>query len=332
MSTCLLNLSNPVDISLESDRYTDLRDRDSAYVNGSFQKHCRSWHSWAYALKTEFFVYGYPGWPGCYKYDNIIVLLNRDIPRAITEIEKLKKAGKNIAISYHEGVADLLKNSVKIVGLKQALQHGVYINIFGQYQDMFEGLFGRDKVKFVNHGAPTDFYEEFRKPWTERTGDILVVTRTFNQHLARNTLATLSAMKNYLSKNPERRVDFITEDQGIEEAFKVLGFEDIKVHQGPFDYTNWLRFISNYKWAVHHDLSMNLGQVSLDCALTDVIPVGGTTWFNIMMGSDDGGDLRKLMGILEWDDIGYHLDELSKLRDLITPDLIGKNLEEVFNG
>lgn len=332
--TCILNLSNPTSLGLESDRYLDLRKRSDVFQDGKFVNHCRSWHSWAYALETEFFVYGFPGWPGVYQYESVIVLVNRDLTAAGEVISKLKSAGKKVAISFHEGIQDLLKRSLQeIYQLKLLVDMAdCYINIFGQYQDMFVGLLGRDKTKFANHTAPFEYKPVLTKPWKERTGDILVSTRTFSQHLSRNTICTLSALSGWLRGRPDRSVDFICEDQGdIRALLDGLGLENIGLHKGPLEFNDWLEFLSNYKWAVSHDLSMNLGQVSLDCALLDVIPIGGTTWFNIEMGSSDRGDLRSIINILEWDDKGFHLDKLEYLRDKLNSDIIAQDLRKIFD-
>lgn len=154
MNICILNASNPKNIRLESDEYVDLRDRSSCFKDGKIIKQCRSWHSWAYALETEFFVYNKQGWPGIWKYDGIIVLVNRDIHLVFPLIKQLKDAGKKVAISYHEGLQDLLHEPNKLPALYQAVQFAdFYVNIFGQYQSFFSGWF-KEKSKFVNHTSP----------------------------------------------------------------------------------------------------------------------------------------------------------------------------------
>ena len=328
---CILNCSNPdpKNIGLESDEYVDLRERSSCFKDGLVAKQCRSWHSWAYALETEFFVYNKKFWPKALSYDNVVILVNRDIHLVLPIVKKLKSQGKKVAISYHEGVQDLLSTpGKKWVDLFELVKiSDFYINIFGQYEDMFVGLFP-GKSKFVNHTAPFDKLDR-RVPFSKKTKNILVSTRTFNQALSRNTLATLSAMNRGYEFLGD--VDFVVEDAGdIRELLSRLGMEKINVIQGPFEYNKWLDFISDYKWAVNHDLSMNLGQVSLDCMMVGTIPIGGTTWFNIEMGSSDKGDLRNLINILEWRDVDYHLEEMETLKRKIHPDVIKEELEKIF--
>lgn len=342
MKICILNASNPREISLESDEYVDLRDRKSCFEGSKVVKQCRSWHSWAYALESEFFVYQKQGWPGIFKYDGVILLVNREIGLVIPLIEQLKKAGKKVGISFHEGIQDLLSEpGKKWTALNVAVQKAdFYINIFGQYQEFFKGWFGKDKVKFVNHCAPFDWDHGLTIPWEERAGDILCGTRTFNQRLSRNTFVTLATLSGWQKEFPQRKnrkIDFITEDGSadqIRDFIWSLGVDNVEVIQGPLDYNSWLLFLSNYKYVVHHDLTMNLGQVSLDCMMLDVIPIGGTTWFNIELGTDDGGNVSHLKDLVTLIELEYDQREYEELREgllkRISPDEVREDLLRSF--
>lgn len=336
--TCILNASNPKNVNIEHDRYVDLRDRLSCFRGEEIIKQCRSWHSWAYALETEFFVYNTPKWPGIFQYDNIIVLVNRDIEQVIPLVQKLKKMNKKIAISYHEGIQDLTNDRTiqKIFSLQQIVDEaGIFINFLGQYRSFFSGLFPNAKVFTVNHTNPFDWSgNPRRKSWETKRKDILIGTRTLGQSLSRNTFVTLATLSGWLRRNPNRRVDWISEDPGdLRGILDRFGFTGIHCEKGPLDYNRWLDFISDYKYIVHHDLSMNLGQISLDAFMVDSIPFGGTTWINKMIQSDDGGDIDKLISFFDW----KHEEKLENIQgnivdllEVLHPDAIKRRLEEVF--
>lgn len=326
MNICILNASNPKDINLESDEYVDLRSRKDCFEGNKVVKQCRSWHSWAYALGSEYFVYNKQGWPGVFKYDGVVVLVNRDIHLALPLITKLKAAGKKVAVSFHEGVQDLLITpGQKWIDLRLAVELAdFYVNIFGQYQAFFEGWFGKDKVKFVNHTAPFDWDHGLSIPWRERTGDVLCGTRTFNQRLSRNTFITLATLSGWAKENPGRKIDYITEDgtvdhiSGIIQAF---GLNNITVHQGPLEYNKWLNFLANYKYVCHMDTSSNLSQIVFDCVMLDVLCIGSTGWLNQELGSADGGSSKKMLEILKqapfsfWKRAQFHPEKIK--RDLL---------------
>src|SRR5690242_13839568 len=107
MKICVINCSkDPKD---ELDRYVDLRERTSCFDDqGRIIKKCQSFHSMAYCLSTEFFVYGFPGWEGVFKYDGIIVLVERNIKNVIPLLVKLKVMRKKVCLMFHEGIQSFL--------------------------------------------------------------------------------------------------------------------------------------------------------------------------------------------------------------------------------
>lgn len=331
---CILNASNPKQLHLESDEYVDLRDRKSCFKDGKIVKHCRSWHSWAYSLETEFFIYNKQGWPGVFKYDNVIILVNRDIQEIIPLIKKLKGMNKKVALAYHEGVQDLLYDPMKLIPLQEAVHEaGVFINFLGQYGDFFKGLFPKAKVIQVNHTNPYDWEYPNIKSWDERTGDILIGTRTLNNHLSRNTLVSIATLSTWQRINKSRKVDWICEDKGdIQGYLDKLGFDNINLHRGPLEYNDWLDFISNYKYIVHMDTSQNLGQISLDALMVDAIAVGGSTWINFISRTDTSYPTNLFSLVVK----DTHKLRLEHGKDFeinfreLKPDYIKKKLIEVF--
>lgn len=337
MNIAILNASNPKRIDLEADEYLDLRDRESCFDGDQIINQCRSWHSWAYSLETEFFVYKKQGWPGIYKYKNIIMLVNRDIDEVIPLVDKLKKSGKNVAIAYHEGVEDLLYDPNKIINLKKLVdQAGKFINFIGQYEEFFRSLFSSSSIYHVDHTNPFDWFPSYKTKWQDKPRDILIGTRTLNNHLSRNTLVPIVLASQYKRENPELKIDWICEQPVpiVKDYLNKIGVDNITIFQGPFEYNRWLKFINNYKYIIHHDLSMNLGQISLDALMVDSVPCGGTTWINQMLETDDEGRSSYILeepkyGV-EGTDKGY-IDLVYDLKKYILhPNRIKENLIEVF--
>lgn len=341
MKICVVNASNPQTIQFESDSYVDYRDgRLNCFSGGTNVKQCTSWHSWAYSLETEFFVYGKPGWEGCFKYDGVILLTNRDPHLLIPLIKKLKLTKKKVAISFHEGVQDLITGSgmqgENLMNRWHQLFSVVnecdfYINLFGQMSPMFEGWFGKGKVKYCSHAAPLDWANAPKRPLTERTFDVLIGTRTLQQRLSRNTFVSIATLNGY-AKESGRSVHYLSEDGNVGDYFKQLGINNINFHQGPFKWPEWLKFLSQFKAVCHFDHSLNLGQIAYDCALLDVIPVGSTTWNNMLIGNSDNADLRKTLYLL--DDALTNGDKwlgsLSDFKKSIHPDKVREDLMRVF--
>lgn len=340
MTIAVINASNPGStLALESDVYIDYRmGRSSCFEGSERLKQCSSWHSWPYAMETEFFVYNKAGWEGIYKYDNVIVLVNRDIELVFPLIQKLKLMRKKVAVSFHEGVQDLITGSGiqgenlgrRWVFLYQLVQMAdFYINLFGQMTAFFEGWFGADKVKYCSHGAPIDWNHGFIKPPTERKHEILVGTRTFNQRLSRNTLITLGVLNGFANKfNTD--IHFLSEDGDVAPLLQTMGMGKIKVHKGPLGWTEWLKFLSNFKLLVHHDNSSNLGQVCYDCAMVDVLPIGSTTHNSMWIGTDDEGSAEILAEKIH-NYYSFGLDSVfAEFKKVIHPDETKKKLIEVF--
>lgn len=347
MTIAVINASNPGStISLEADVYVDYRQGRASCFNGSERiKQCSSWHSWPYAMETEFFVYKKQGWEAVYKYQNVIILVNRDILEVFPLVRKLKLMGKKVAISFHEGVQDLITgsgvNGENVARRWKDLYDLVkeadfYINLFGQMGSFFEGWLGDDKVKYVSHGAPIDWNHGFAKPLSDRKYDILVGTRTFNQRLSRNTFITLGVVNKFAKLGYS--VHLLSEDGDVSPLLKSIGMENITVHQGPMKWDDWLKFLSNFKMLVHHDNSSNLGQVCYDCAMVDVLPVGSTTWNNILIGTDDLANtnwlkmsIKSLFG--EGDDLNEYYQRwqsLNVFKEKIHPDFVKEKLIEAF--
>lgn len=342
MKICVLNASNPNTVNLESDEYVDYRQGRASCFNGNERvKQCTSWHSWTYALETEFFVYNKDKWQGCLQYDAIIVLVNRDIPAVMPLIKKLKLMKKKVAVSFHEGVQDLITGSGipnenmahRWIALFDLVKEAdFYVNLFGQMTPFFEGWFGKDKVKYCSHGAPIDWNHGFTIPWDERPYDILVGTRSFGQRLSRNTFVTLGALNGF-AKRWNKNVHYLSEDGDVSELLKRIGIDSITVHQGPLAWTDWLKFLAQFKVVAHFDKSMNLGQICFDAAMVDVTPVGSTTWNNMQLGTSDEGNLETFCQIVD-SEFEYPKVARDKLaawaKYELHPNVIKRDLLELF--
>lgn len=341
MKICLINCSNPTTELLghESDSYVDYRmGRASCFDGSKCLKHCRSWHSWPYALETEFFVYLKDKWQEIYKYDAVIVLVNREIDKVMPLVKKLKAMKKKVAISFHESVSDFFGGSgfsnedlpKRWIGLAELVKEAdFYINLFEQARPVFSGWFGQEKVKYCSHAVPLDWRHGFEIPFEKRGKDILIGTRTFNQRIARNTLATLCVL-NGLSKQHGWNIHYLSEDGDVTPLLGKMGLMNIKTHTGPLKWEDWLKFVADTKVVVQSDSSINLGQISMDCAMVDTRCFGGTTWNAILTGNDDGGDFRKWENELV--DLLLNNKRLSceTFKKSINPDFVKSDLINLF--
>jgi hypothetical protein len=309
MKICMLNASNPGEtLRYETDEYVDLRcgpDSDEVFKDGKVLKQFNSWHAWPADLNSEFFVYGKSNWQNCYKYgwDGVIILVNRDIHSLVPLVRKLKAMKKKVAISFHEGVQDLITSSgmpgeipyQRWVGLYDLVKEAdYYFNIFDQFQSFFEGWFGKDKVKFVPHVALnntglSEHLDGFIQPLKDRPYDVLIGTRTFGQRLNRASLVSLATL-NGLANEHGFSVHYLSEDGDVGPLLKRMGLEKIVTHVGPLSWIDWLKFLGQYRVVAHFDNSFNLGQICFDAMRVSTIPVGGVTSNNILLKTEDGGD------------------------------------------
>lgn len=316
MKICLLNASNPGEtLRFESDEYVDLRcgpDSEEVFKDGKVLKQFNSWHAWAADLKTEFFVYGKSNWQNCYKYDGIIILVNRDIHLLLPLVKKLKTMKKKVAISFHEGVQDLITSSGapnevphhRWIGLYNLVKESdFYINIFDQFDDFFWGWLGEEKVRSVPHVSLynkglSEHLEPYIKPLKDRPYDVLIGTRTLGQRLNRASLVSLCTLNNLAKKGVS--VHYLSEDGDVTPLFKQMGLENIVCHVGPLSWVDWLKFLAQYKIVAHFDNSFNMGQICFDAMRVKTYPIGGVTTNNIRIGTSDEGDSELLLSMTDY--------------------------------
>lgn len=293
MNIVILNASNPQGGS--NDSYVDFRQGRASCFSGDKEiKTCRSWHSWAYALETEFLGYLADGWERVFKADGVVILANRDADKLIPLVSKLKLMKKKVFVSYHEGVQDLIERGVTrdLLALRELVKHADgYICIFPQMLEFFRGFFDGCFVETVLLSAPLDHKFSFTKPFEERTKDVLIGTRTFGQRLSRNTLV---AMCTAHGVEDVQNIHFLAETPSDAAQATALKLPKLMVHQGPLAWGDWLRFISDFKCIVHSDQTMNIGQIAFDAALVDVMVVGSTTSSAIMSDMSDQGSANLL--------------------------------------
>lgn len=294
---CLINASNPINTQIEWDSYVDYRDGLEKCFNGDkIVKMCRSWHSIPAALETEFFVYNKPGWQGVFKYDGVIVLVNRDLQAVFPLIKQLKAAKKKVLVGFHESADDFFQQASphhnqdhnwmrNFLNLTNEVD-GVY-NIMISYDNWFEWLL-KKPILSCGHAAPfTEWNHGFTVPYEEREG-IMVGTRTFNQRLRRNTLQALGiALK--VAEKENTFVTWVCEESWCSKAdlnrMFGLPIENLNFVKGPLSYEDWLKTIAKHKVLFHYDYSCTLGQLVLDAALVDVMCVGGNSDNNFILGT-----------------------------------------------
>lgn len=329
---CLINCSNPNTTHLESDEYIDYRSRFNSFFSGDkILKRCTSWHSLAAATETEFFVYNKDKWQGVYQYDDILMLVNRDLMNLIPLLQKLKLMKKKVILAYHEGIQDLTRYPEKYLQLKQLVeQHASgYYNVIFQYHPFFQSFINKPVVSF-GHGAPIEWQHSFKKDIKDRKG-ILIATRSLrNDFLTRNTfIAIASLCKSF----PEETITYLNED-GIQgkDYIAQFGFQNLFIIDGALPYEEWLNLISTHKLIAHFDQSQNLGQVCADGAMVDVLSVGSTTG-NATLTLTDNHDLDYFLK-----DVKYWLNAkvkdqlfyLNLLKEQICFDATKKKMIEMF--
>src|SRR5690606_169005 len=101
----ILNICNPINVSIEYDDYVDYRSGFSSYFNsGNIVKKINSWHSITAAFESEFFVYNKQNWAKIFNYKNVLILINRDLYKVKPVIKMLKSKGCKCVVAYHESL------------------------------------------------------------------------------------------------------------------------------------------------------------------------------------------------------------------------------------
>lgn len=295
MKMAVLNASNPINVTKESDSYVDYRDGIESCFSGNKEvKKCRSFHSLAVAAQGEFFVYNKPGWQGVFKYENIIILV-KDTPKAVLPlIKQLKKAGKRVLVGFHEN-GDYLSQII----ISQPSPDEFWLSHFAELVEESDGLYSIMPSKesifewFFNkpvfstlHAAPYDEWRHnFSVPRKDRKG-LFLATRTFNQFLRRNTFEGLMIAMTAMSKinneknDTEDHVTVVCEDSfHFDRIFSFFRHKNVPldVVKGPLPYEDWLKLIAKHKMVFQFDYSNTLGQVAMDAALVDVPCIGSNT-------------------------------------------------------
>lgn len=300
MRICLINASNP-NGPQGNDSYTDFRQ----YSSWSDAK-WRSWHSIPCALKTEFFAYNGDNFHRSYQYDGVIILVNHEPHKVMPLIKKFKMMKKKVCVGYHEGSGDFFLKSSQDFGWLNAFMQtcneaDFYLNIIPSSTDFFKGILSVPVMNIV-HGAP---YHEWKhrltKPADKRKG-ILLATRTFDQRIRRNTLASLGMLNSLCLEMKDMPITVVGE------TFDHIPFQmkNMKFIKAPMPYLDWLDLISKHEMVCHMDESNTLGQVVTDAALVEVDCVGGNSYNNIMCNTNThmGNFLTKIKEVFEYP--GYY--------------------------
>jgi hypothetical protein len=292
MSFCVLNASFPVNVNKELDDYVDYRQGlESCFSGDKIIKKCISWHSLPAAHSSEFFVYKKQGWEGCFKYDNILVLVREDLNHVEPLIKKLKLMKKKVGIGFHENGQHMLQFTQDLnwfKSFKSLLDKcDYYWNANYSLSDVISAT-SNIRLFTSSHAVPHDFCEQFSVPKDKRDG-IMIGTRTFSQWINRNTLAALSSAV-LLSRKYNQRITFVSGD-GIEPSildsyFKEVGFSNVTVLAGGMNYEEWLKTIARHKCMLHADQSETLGQVAADACSVGVPCYGGSAYNNVIASTD----------------------------------------------
>lgn len=292
MKLCLINASNPVNTQIEWDEYVDYREGYEACFDGKkILKKCRSWHSIPALFNGEFFVYNKPNWQGVFKYDVVIVLVNRDLEYVKPLISKLKTQKKKVFVGFHENGADFMIQSMDLRWLLE-LQSLVsssdgYINVIPQFHDMMSQIFKGKKVVDLYHPAPFGIWDTSHLTTDQRDREgVMIATRTLNQRIPRNTINSLFLAQK-LADHFDTFFTYVNEDPDyFINDLKRLGLDRMRVVQGAQSYEDWLKLLGSHKFVFHMDTSFTLGQVVSDAALVNNMVFGGNADNNSLNDTD----------------------------------------------
>lgn len=336
MKLGLINASNPVNTKIEWDEYVDYRDGgyEACFNKDGPIKKVRSWHSIPALFSGEFCVYNKKHWQNIFKYDVVLVLVNRDLNDVAPLIKKLKLLKKKVLVGFHENFDDFQLQCMDLNWLPrlQALvsEADGYLNVIPQAESFFLEVFKEKNVINTLHPAPFGIWDTSNlvTPFEKREG-IMVVTRTLNQRLRRNTIFALF-VANKVAKSSETFVTYLTEDPIEEGYFKSIGLDRIKVLRGPLDYKDWLKLLGRHKLLCHFDKSGTLGQVVTDAALVGNMVFGGNTDNNIQSFSDCASiedfseELEGWIGSFELEEeITSHISQIKRKTN---PEAVKRNL------
>lgn len=332
MKLCLINASNPINTGIEWDEYVDFREGYEACFDGSkILKMCRSWHSIPALFNGEFFVYNKPNWQGVFKYDVVLVLVNRDLKHVYPLLVKLKAQKKKVFVGFHENGADFMIQCMNLEWLSefQALVEASdgYLNVVPQFRAMMTEVF-KTKVVDVYHPAPFDIWDtsQLKTDSNKREG-IMIATRTLNQRIPRNTIHSLFLAQKMAAWH-DTYFTYLNEDPPqFAEKLKLLGLDRMVVVEGAQSYENWLKLLGKHKFVFHSDTSFTLGQVVSDAALVDNMVFGGNTDNNSINDTDRwNDDLEETASFVMRDDGKYVSSKVVELKNHLSPNSIRKKL------
>lgn len=335
MKLCLINASNPVNTQIEWDEYVDYRNGYEACFDGQkILKTCRSWHTIPALFNGEFFVYNKPNWQGVFKYDVVLVLVNRDLKHVYPLLTKLKAQKKKVFVGFHENGADFMIQCMNLEWLSefQALVEisDGYLNVIPQFRAMMSEIF-KNKIVDIYHAAPFDIWDtsHLKTEFSKREG-IMVATRTLNQRLPRNTIHSLFLAQK-LATWHETYFTYVNEDPPqFADRLKLLGLDRMVVVQEAQSYEDWLRLLGKHKFVFHSDTSFTLGQVVSDAALVDNMVFGGNTDNNSLNDTDRwNDDLEETASFVMRDNGEYVASKVKELKLFLKPSARRNSL--IFN-
>lgn len=349
MTLALINASNPINTQIEWDEYVDYRKGPEACFDGSkIVKRCNSWHSVPCAMRGEFFVYGKPGWQGIFKYDKVIVLVNRDLGAVFPLIKQLKLDKKRkVLVGFHESADDFFQQVSPYHNSDQLWARRFFdlvkesdglCNVMISYDEWFKSWL-KKPVLSIFHAAPyTEWKHGFTVPISEREG-IMVGTRTFNQRLRRNTLQALW-MALFTAEELDTHVTWVCEEPFSKEQlneFFALPTQRLNFIKGPLAYEEWVKTIAKHKVLFHFDYSCTLGQLALDAALVDVPLIGGNAEHSQMVYMDQlytpVDNQNALIDCYDvYDDDMQWKNQVDNLKELTSFAALKKTIDEFFEG
>lgn len=335
MNLCLINASNPVNVQIEWDEYVNYRDGYEACFDGQkIVKVCRSWHTLPAIFNGEFFVYNKPNWQGVFKYDVVLVLVNRDLKHVLPLILKLKQQRKKVYVGFHENGADFMLQCMDLNWLADLkylvnLADG-YLNVIPQFYNMMSEIFGK-KVINIYHPAPFDIWDtsHLTTEYKHREG-VMVATRTLNQRLPRNTIHSLF-LANKIANFFDTYFTYVNEDPPqFADKLRELGLDRMQVIQGARSYEDWLKLLGKHKFVFHSDTSFTLGQVVSDAALVGNMVFGGNTDNNSLNGTGQwNDDLFHVAHSLMRDNCGDIVrDKIKELKYHLSPKTVKQMIEQ----
>lgn len=207
----------------------------------------------------------------------VLLLLRRDLKKAMTALKRLKASGRTVAVSWKESgihqVASQLDDAENLALFREicTLADGA-LSSTPELVPVYRGA-GAQYTQFIPTPYPVDDPRwDFSVSVAERDG-VFIGTREFDVP-SRNHAAALLAAREF-----DCPVTVINRDgrRGRKKIEAILGGQPGQLHvvETEFKYTDWLRMIAGHRLVFQLDHSAVPGQLAGDALLCRIPCVGG---------------------------------------------------------